>query len=151
RRRRYYWLRVLYAAFLALLLCWYFAVREREYRGKMSSQNAADLAEGFFYTFLLVQFIVLTLLTPAYTAGAVAEEKERRTLDFLLATDLRNSEIILSKLLARLANLSMLLLTGLPIVGLLQFLGGIDPNLVFAGFAGTGLTMLSLAAVSMVA
>jgi hypothetical protein len=36
-------------------------------------------------------------------------------------------------------------LTGLPILGFLQLLGGVDPNLVLVGFAGTALTMLSLA------
>ena len=33
------------------------------------------------------------MLTPAYVAGAISEEKDRKTLEFLLATDLRNREI----------------------------------------------------------
>ena len=77
-------------------------------------------------------------------AGSIAEEKDRKTLEFLLATDLRNREIILSKLGARLANLLLFILTGLPILSILQFLGGVDPNLVLAGFAATFLTMAGL-------
>jgi hypothetical protein len=42
-------------------------------------------------------------------------------------------------------------LTGLPILSFLQFLGGIDPNLVLAGYAVTGLTMLGLAGLSILA
>src|SRR5207237_8910103 len=109
----------------------------------------ARFAEAFFYAFMSVQFTVVGVLTPAYTAGAIAEEKERRTLEFLLATDLRNREIILSKLLSRMANITLLVMAGLPILSFLQFLGGVDPNLVLAGFAATGLTMVSLAGLSL--
>ncbi len=98
---------------------------------------------------MVVQFLAAALLTPAYTAGAISDEKERKTLEFILATDLRNREIVLSKLASRLANLLLFLLTGLPILSFLQLLGGVDPGLVLAGFAATGLTVLSLASLSM--
>src|SRR5438094_417338 len=84
------------------------------------------------------------LATAAYTAGAISEEKEHRTLEYLLATDLRNREIVLGKLASRLANLALLVVAGLPVLSLLQFLGGVDPDLMLATFALTGLTMASL-------
>jgi ABC-type transport system involved in multi-copper enzyme maturation permease subunit len=43
--------------------------------------------------------------------------------------------------------LLLLLLLGLPVLSLLQLLGGVDPNLVAAGYAVLVLTMFSLAAV----
>jgi ABC-type transport system involved in multi-copper enzyme maturation permease subunit len=104
--------------------------------------------ESYFATFLTLQLLVVLFLTPAYVAGAIAEEKDRRTLEFLLATDLRNQEIVLSKLLSRLANLAFLLLGGLPILSLMQFLGGVDPLLVLGGFLATGITMVALAGLS---
>jgi ABC-type transport system involved in multi-copper enzyme maturation permease subunit len=119
--------------------------------GVMSPARAARLAENFFTTFLGVQFVLAVLLTPAYTAGAVAEEKERRTLEYLLATDLTGREIVFGKLVGRLARVGLLLLAGLPVLGLVQFLGGVDPNLVLAGFAATVLTVLSLAGVGTLA
>ena len=97
---------------------------------------------------MIVQLIAVLILTPVYVAGSVADEKVRKTLEFLLATDLRNREIVLSKLGARLANLTLFVLTGLPILSLIQFLGGVDPNLVLAGFAATGMTMAGLAGFS---
>lgn len=115
---------------------------------KLTPAEVAQFAAEFFETFIGVQFVVLVLLTPGCTAGAIAEEKERRTLDYLLATDLRPHEIVLGKLVSRLAYLTLLLLTGLPVLGFLQFLGGVDPQLVLAGFAATGLAMLSLASLS---
>src|SRR5947207_779484 len=63
----------------------------------------------------------------------------------LLATDLRGREIVLSKLAARLGNLLLTLLTGLPILCFLQFLGGVDLLLVLTGFAMTAAMMVGLA------
>src|SRR2546427_357840 len=78
-------------------------------------------------------------------AGAIAEEKDRRTLDYLLASDLSNAEIVFGKLLSRLAYLALIMLTGLPFLSLLQLLGGVDPSLVVVGLVVTLMTMLSLA------
>jgi ABC-type transport system involved in multi-copper enzyme maturation permease subunit len=159
RRRRFFILRAAYAfILLGILLCVYcswFLDRRLTFWEMMrgASLRAHDLAEfagSFFYVFMSVQFLAVLWLTPAYTAGAIAVEKERQTLDALLTTDLRNREIVLSTYISRLANLIMLVLAGLPILALLQFMGGVDPNLVLAGFAGTGITLVSLAALGTV-
>jgi ABC-type transport system involved in multi-copper enzyme maturation permease subunit len=149
RHVRYFYMRTLYALGLGLLLCWmYITYRVQTNDGRLDRVLMAEFANTFFETFIGVQFVVLMLLTPAYTAGAIADEKDRRTLEFLLATDLRNREIVLSKLMSRIANLGLLILTGLPVLSFVQFLGGVDPNLVFAGYAVTILTVISLAALS---
>ncbi|MCI0376091.1 MAG: ABC transporter permease subunit [Gemmataceae bacterium] len=146
RRGRYFLLRCLYAGLLLFIL--FIVWLNTSHTRGANHQSAAQFAETYFETFMLVQLIAVCLLTPAYVAGAVSEEKDRKTLEFLLATDLLNREIVLSKLFSRLANLTLFVATGLPILGLLQFLGGVDPNLVLAGFAVTGLTMLGLGGVS---
>jgi ABC-type transport system involved in multi-copper enzyme maturation permease subunit len=162
RRSRYIVLRCLYATIFLLILYWTYTSfinsRPRFWAGFpgpgfrpsqiIRQSEAAALAASFFYTFMKVQFLALIFFTPAYAAGAIAEEKERKTMEFLLATDLHNREIVLSKLVSRLGSLTLLVLTGLPILGILQFMGGVDPNLVLAGFAITGLSMVSLASVS---
>jgi ABC-type transport system involved in multi-copper enzyme maturation permease subunit len=147
RRRRYVILRCVYALFLFLML--FSAYRSFQSRGgAVSAAEMPNLAGSFFSTFMMVQFVTVLLLTPAFAAGAIAEEKDRKTLEFLLATDLRNREIVLSKLASRFSNLGLLILTGLPILSITQFMGGVDPDLVLAGFAATGLTMASLTALS---
>jgi ABC-type transport system involved in multi-copper enzyme maturation permease subunit len=152
RRFRYYVIRVLYCLFLLAMLCWmYFTYAAGADLSSLRPDEAARFASSFFYTFMVVQFLVVTVVTPAYVAGALAEEKERKTLEFLLATDLLNREIVLSKLAARLLNLLLLVLTGLPVLAGLQFLGGVDPLLVLAGFAATLLTVASLAGLSILA
>jgi ABC-type transport system involved in multi-copper enzyme maturation permease subunit len=147
RRGRYFLVRVLYAGLLLLVL---FSVYTSvaPFARNSARDEAARIAMTFFEMFTVVQMIAVVVLTPAYVAGAVAEEKERKTLEFLLATDLLNREIILSKFGSRLCNLTLFLLTGLPILSFLQFLGGVDPDLVLGSFAATALTAVGLASIS---
>ncbi|HEV2949877.1 MAG TPA: hypothetical protein VGX70_21040 [Gemmataceae bacterium] len=154
RRPRHIIFRIVYAMLLLVILFfaysyWFLDRRESTWmliQGvSLRARDVADFTASFFFVFMGVQFLTVFWLTPAYTAGAITVEKERQTLDALLATDLRSHEIVLSTFVSRLANLGMLLLVGLPILALLQFMGGVDPNLVLAGFTASGLTMFSLA------
>jgi ABC-type transport system involved in multi-copper enzyme maturation permease subunit len=154
RRPRYLVVRYAYAALLLAVLVIAYFLRVTYQGGSWRDLFAAAplppaeltrFAASFFYTFMGVQFLAVFALTPAYTAGVLAEEKERRTLEFLLATDLGNREIVLGLALSRLANLALVVLTGLPVLAFLELLGGVDPRLVLAGFAASGLTMGSLA------
>jgi ABC-type Na+ efflux pump permease subunit len=66
-------------------------------------------------------------------------EKDRRTLDFLLATPLCNAEIVLGKLAACMIELVAGFAAGLPIMLVLHALGGIDLRLmvIYLGIYGT--------------
>lgn len=159
RRGRYILLRCIYAGLLLVALFAVYAswsARPGELHlvlfteGTLPPTQLQRFAESFFSAFIGVQFVATILFTPVYVAGSIAEERERRTLELLLATDLNSREIVLGKLVSRLANLTLLILTGLPILCLMQFLGGVQPDLIFAGFAVTLLTMLSLGGLSMV-
>lgn len=154
RRGRYAALRCLYAAALLLILFLFYAkwsngLWEVWLISTVHPTDASRFAAEFFYAFITVQFLAVVFLTPAFTAGAIAEEKERRTFEYLFTTDLGNGEIVIGKLVSRLAFMALLILTGLPLLSLLQFLGGVDPGLVLAGFAATALTMLSIASLSL--
>jgi ABC-type transport system involved in multi-copper enzyme maturation permease subunit len=150
RRGRLLLLRNLYC----LVLCGFFYYTAYKTMGTYFFVFPADpiVAQGitqtYFQWFLAAQLILVALLTPAFVAGSLAEEKERKTLEFLATTDLLNREIVLSKLGSRLASLGLLVLTGLPILGMLQFVGGIDPNLTLAAYALTFSIMLGEAGVS---
>src|SRR5207253_1174596 len=56
--------------------------------GAVPPESGARFGESVFYTFAAVQFVAVMLLTPVCAAGAITEEKERRTLEFVLTTDL---------------------------------------------------------------
>jgi ABC-type transport system involved in multi-copper enzyme maturation permease subunit len=93
---------------------------------------------------MAAQMLTVYVLTPIFAAGTIAGERERGTLDHLLVTHLHDREIVLGKLASRLASLTLLVLAGLPVLGLMLFLGGVDPNLVIAGFVATLATMASI-------
>src|SRR5207253_43478 len=109
RRGRFILMRWLYAVGLLLLLLWVYSIWRFEIRFRSGTTEdykaLAQLALEYFRAFSITQFCVVALLTPAYVAGAIAEEKERKTLEFLLATDLRNREIVFGKLVARIGYL----------------------------------------------
>ncbi|HEV3145445.1 MAG TPA: ABC transporter permease subunit [Gemmataceae bacterium] len=147
-RRRVHLSRTIYATVLLLAISYPFLLREEFDLESRSLQGQAEMAEFLFRVFFFLQLGLIGLLTPLMVAGAISSEKESRTLEFMLATDLRSREIILGKLAGRLANMALFVLAGLPIVSILQIMGGVDPGLLFVGFAATGLTFVSLAAVS---
>jgi ABC-type Na+ efflux pump permease subunit len=152
RRSRYILLRCLYALLLlALMYPVYQSFLDPAGPFVQYEDPAKKLTlfgETFFYVFIAAQFIVTVLVTPAYVGGAIADEKHNRTLEYLLATDLRNREVVLGKLASRLANLALFLFTGLPVLSLNLLFGGVSVELLICGFAATAVTMLSLASLS---
>jgi ABC-type transport system involved in multi-copper enzyme maturation permease subunit len=107
------------------------------------------MAEAFFIRFLIVQLAVVFVLTPACTAPALADEKDRRTLEFLFTTHMGAGELVLGKLLSRLAYLTLIILTGLPVLSFLMLLGSMEPIRLTGGFLVTGMVLLSLGSVSL--
>ena len=83
------------------------------------------------------QEILVLALTPALVAGVIADEKQRKTLHYLLASQLTSSEIVLGKLLVRMLYVGVLLGVSLPVLSLLVLLGGIDPRLVLLACGAT--------------
>jgi ABC-type transport system involved in multi-copper enzyme maturation permease subunit len=147
RRQRLALWRALYGlVLLAALFLLYTSMLPHAWLGgaRVKPDDAAAFAGYFFAVFVALQFAAVVLLTPALAANALAEEKSHNTLVFLLTTHLTNREIVLGKLFTRLLQVGLLVLTGLPVLGLLQFMGGVDPQLVLASFAALAVTGLSL-------
>ncbi|HJZ90897.1 MAG TPA: ABC transporter permease subunit [Gemmataceae bacterium] len=97
--------------------------------GRMQTKLSA-FGQTFALVFLLVQAAVVLLLTPLFVAGAIVEETERRTLEFLLSTDLDPREIILGKLWPRLLLVVGVVVVGWPVLAITQVWGGVDIQFV---------------------
>ncbi len=110
-----------------------------------------SFANSFFTSFVMLLMSAVFLLTPIYIATAIVEERERGNLDLLLVTPLTNREIVLGIMMSRLATLSLIMATGLPILSLLPFFGGVDPTWVLRGFAMAGGFMLVQGSISIYA
>jgi ABC-type transport system involved in multi-copper enzyme maturation permease subunit len=149
-RKRVHLVRTLYALALLASIAYVHVVQDEV--GRYSGDNTKAQAEVAFTAFVVffgVELALVGFLTPVFVGGCIAEEKERRTLEYILATDLHSREIVLGKLAGRLADIILIFLTGLPVLALLQFLGGIPPDLLLVSFAITLLTLGSVAVVSL--
>jgi len=153
RRRGHYVLRGLYGALLLALICQTYlpfshAGDDRFRNGEMSIQEAAGLGRAFFQTFAVTQALIVLLITPALVAGVIADERQRKTLHYLLASRLTGAEIVLGKLFARGAAVGTFVAAGLPVVAILSLVGGIDPKEVWLLFAACASAAFFVAAVS---
>jgi len=151
RRRRYFVLRVVYAALILFVLWSSYSTARLWGAGdhrEMSIQNVANLATTFFISFSWLQMLAILVVGPAMAAGTISLERERRTIEYLFTTDLANHEIILGKTFARLALLGQFVLVGLPILFLFRMLGGIPAKVLFATFLLGGSTAVLLTALS---
>ncbi len=152
RRKRNYGIRFIYGTLLLFFICrqspsfnsYYYSLPDDE----LTSQKLAEIGQSLFSTFLIVQSIAVLLLTPAMVAGLIADEKQRKTLHYLLASSLSSFEIIVGKLTSRMLQLGVLLLIGVPIISLLSLFGGVDPLHIVLAFAATVTTAFFLSSLA---
>jgi ABC-2 family transporter protein len=148
RRSRFYLVRAFYAVILFVILWSIHAAWTAETGGELTSRQVTWFGLSAFGGIALGQLILALALTPALVAGVVADEKQRKTLHYLMASQLTSSEIVLGKLLVRMLYLMVLLGVSLPVLSLLVLMGGIDPKLVLLACAATFSTAWFLAALS---
>src|SRR4051794_13126617 len=155
RRNKAYWLRWALAAWL--LVQWGFLYLSARWRMAIFSRSDfgyndfADFARLYAEVFVVQHFLLLLLATPALTAGAVTDEKTRGTLQYLLTTDLRPSQILVEKLLARTSQVFLLALTGLPVLCFLGVFGGLDVAMLLSGVVASALLVFALGSASLLA
>jgi len=109
----------------------------------------AEFGSKFAGFYVLIQFVFLVLVGPAYVASAIAEEKQRGTLEYLLATDLNSFEIVVGKYASRLLLLLHFVLISLPILAITLFIGGVSVELILGLLLGTVACAMSLTAVAL--
>ena len=139
RRGRYYLLRFVYGGIL-LFLVW--SGYQERFWGTSTATIAAvaGFAELTFVRFAIVQLVTILLLIPPIFGGSIVDEKQRKTLHYLMASQLSGTEIILDKVLGRLPHLVVFLAMGLPIVSILGLFGGIPLEEVIIAYVGTSST-----------
>ncbi|MCA8997281.1 MAG: ABC transporter permease, partial [Planctomycetaceae bacterium] len=91
-------------------------------------RSVGDMARLGAYLFNLTCYLQLTLVLATgliFSAGSIAQEKDRRTLILLLMTDLRATELVIGKSLASLLPVFTVIAVSFPVLCLLRMLGGI--------------------------
>jgi ABC-type transport system involved in multi-copper enzyme maturation permease subunit len=147
RRGRYYALRLVYGA---ILLALFWNAYEATFAGAATAKigAVARFAENTFLVFALVQLLTVIVLIPPLFGGAIADEKQSKTLHYLMASQLSSGEIVADKMLGRLPHLAVFLAMGLPIVSILGLVGGVPAGYVTVAFVGTASTAACTAALT---
>lgn len=94
------------------------------YGGPQSSQ----VGKYIFGTLVLFQTIMVSLLTPAFTAASITSEREQKTYDLLMTTLLPARSVIFGKLGSALAFVALLILAIAPLESLAFMFGGVSPE-----------------------
>jgi hypothetical protein len=108
----------------------------------------ARFATGFFFLYTIVQYVLLLVLTPAFMAGVLTEQKERKTFHILFTTDLSSLEMVFGLFVSRLSLLGMIFVAGLPAIPLLEFLGSVDPSMIWCCTIALLITIVSVGSLS---
>lgn len=103
-----------------------------------------EAAKRLVNLFFFGQYMLVSLMTPSFAAGAITGEKERQSYEMLLASPLKPGSIVLGKLLAALCHLAILMFCSLPIVMLCLPLGGVH----YTEVIGAYVAMISSVALS---
>src|SRR4051812_48421352 len=118
-----------------------------------ASPNKAggDFCQSYRDLVLAQQFVLIALVTPAFVAGAVTDEKTRGTLQALLTAHVTPADIVLGKLAGRCAQVAALALVPLPLLAVVGPIAGVPPEFLVVLVALTALVLFGLGGVSVLA
>ncbi len=136
RRGRTFIGRSVYGGFLLLLTATAWLVMT----GTQLVVDTGDFARfgaTLFRLLIPLQLVMILFFSAVLAAGAVAQEKDRKTLILLLMTRLSNSELVLGKLLASLLEILFFVILSLPIFMMIVLLGGVSYPQIIRAFLVT--------------
>ena len=136
RSMRFYLMRAGYVAALFGLVftAWLILFGSRQQSGL---GDLARFGSAIFTVLAPLQLAMAVAFSALLTAAAVAQEKDRRTLDLLLMTNLSNAELVLGKLLASMMSVIVPAVAAISLLMLITLLGGVSYWQVFRVVAVT--------------
>ncbi len=90
-------------------------------RGQVEYSNAI----GLYIVLIVIEAFMVMFLVPAYTAGSIAGEREKQTLEILLTTTLKPRQIVWGKLLSSISMVLLLIVSTLPTISIIFTIGGV--------------------------
>ncbi len=121
-----------------------------DWRGwdRSSSVGVGPFALAMFGVLAAAQIVLVLGLVPTLVAPSIASERDRKSLDALLASGFSSADIVLGAVAAGLSrSLNSLVALG-PVLVLMVFLGGIDPRLLLLAVVGLASTAFAVAALA---
>lgn len=145
RMARGFFLLMIYQVALALVV--YIAWPQTTHLDLTSSESS-EKTRRLVDLFFIGQYVLASMMTPSFTAGSITGEKERKTYEMLLASPLRPSGIVMGKLSAGLAHLSVLIFSSLPIAMICLPLGGVSIYELLAAYIALAISVFTFGMIS---
>ena len=102
---------------------------------------SASVGHAIFSGLLLVETLLVLVLAPALTTGAISLEREKGTIDMLVTTPLSTLGMVVGKLFSALGYVFLLILASVPLMATVFVFGGVGPDDVLRAYV----VLLSLA------
>lgn len=154
RGRRAFIVLTIYVLLLTVL-AWMFQRLDEDRLGDMGSYGgqvtfaSATIGRGIFLGLMMVQTLLVAVLAPAATAGAISSEREHQTLDLLAVTPISSLAIVLGKLLSALAWVFLLVLASIPVTAVVFVFGGVAPDDLLRAYLVLFATVIGLGSVGL--
>jgi ABC-type transport system involved in multi-copper enzyme maturation permease subunit len=117
--------------------------------GGQATYASATVGRAIFTGLLMLQTLMVAVLAPAATAGAISSEREHQTLEMLSVTPISSLAIIVGKLVSALAWVFVLILASIPVTALVFVFGGVAPDDVLRGYVVLFATAIGLGSVGL--
>lgn len=146
---------VIVTVYLLLLagFAWMMAlILEREYAAALGGSAAfasTQIGRGVFGVLLALQTVVVVVLAPAFTAGAISLEREKQTLDLLATTPISSLALVAGKLASALTYVFVLIFAAIPITAIVFIFGGVEWDAVVRGYVVLVAAALGMGAVGL--
>lgn len=95
---------------------------------------SAVIGQEIFGGLLMLITLLVVFLAPSFTAGAISLEREKQTLDLLVATPIPSFAIVVGKLLSALTYVFILIAASIPVTAIVFMFGGVAPDDVIRGY-----------------
>jgi ABC-type transport system involved in multi-copper enzyme maturation permease subunit len=102
--------------------------------GSSAAFASTQIGTTVFAGLLFLETLLVTFLAPAFTTGAISQEREKQTLDLLVATPISSLSIVLGKLFSALAWVFILVIASIPLTGIVFVFGGVAPEDLVRGY-----------------
>ena len=112
--------------------------------GGSAAFASSAIGQGIFAALLMLMTLQVVFLAPSSTSGAISLEREKQTLELLIATPISSLAIVVGKLLSALVWVFLLIAASIPLMAVVFVFGGIGPETVLSGYAVLIATALGL-------
>ena len=96
---------------------------------------SATVGQAIFSGLLVLETLLILVLAPALTSGAISLEREKQTLDLLITTPLSRLALVVGKLFSALTYVVLLILASIPLSAIVFTFGGVGPEDIVRAYA----------------